>query len=281
MPRRHRAEQSRQLPHLGPDIVRANGLVLEPSGHARHRLGRPSIFPIIPNTEAFFSGWTYLNGRASCVLKVKATRIILAHTVNGASLERKLFLPIGLEMCRGFEPCNISEECRKLESSAAHRRAAFHLSSFLQKPHVCAFSWEHSHNQEYPMKEMRSCTLSAAVLVAAVSTASAGSVETGSVSARTPGAATDRLDLNRIQQKVAWADLSSLPTRRKAPSGSIPTQGSVLPNSVVIQAVTKKAAGDVPVLKSYDFAIVSGKLLIVNPSDKKVAEVIRKGSFFA
>ena len=48
---------------------------------------------------------------------------------------------------------------------------------------------------------------------------------------------------------------------------------------MVIQAVTKKAAGDVPVL--YDFAIVSGKLLIVNPSDKKVAEVIRKGSFFA
>ena len=131
------------------------------------------------------------------------------------------------------------------------------------------------------MKEMGSLALSAAVLVAAVSTASAGSVQTGSISARTPGAATDRLDLNRIQQKVAWADLRSLPTSQKAPSDFIPIQGSVLPNSVVIQAVTKQAAGDVLALKSYDFAIVSGKLLIVNPSDKKVAEVIRKGSFFA
>lgn len=131
------------------------------------------------------------------------------------------------------------------------------------------------------MKEMGSLALSAAVLVAAVSTASAGSVQTGSISARTPGAATDRLDLNRIQQKVAWADLRSLPTNQKAPSDFIPIQGSVLPNSVVIQAVTKQAAGDVPALKSYDFAIVSGKLLIVNPSDKKVVEVIRKGSFFA
>ena len=93
--------------------MRANGLVLEPSGHARHRLGRPSISPIIPNTEAFFSGWTYLNGRASCVLKVKATRIILAHTVNGTSLERKLLL-LELE-CLGFQPCNISEECRKVQ----------------------------------------------------------------------------------------------------------------------------------------------------------------------
>ena len=115
MPRRHRAEQSQQLPHLGPDIVRANGLVLEPSGRAGHRLGRPSIFPIIPNTEAFFSGWTYLNGRASCVLKVKATRIYLAHTVNGASLERKLFLFYRTRNVSGLQPCNISEECRKVQ----------------------------------------------------------------------------------------------------------------------------------------------------------------------
>ena len=131
------------------------------------------------------------------------------------------------------------------------------------------------------MKEIGSLALSVAVLLAAVSTASAASLQTGSVSPQTPGAATDRLNLNRIQQKITWADLSSHATSQKAPFGFNPAQGSVLPSSVVIQAVTKKAAGDVPALKSYDFAIVSGKLLIVNPSDKKVAEVIRKGSFFA
>ena len=95
------------------------------------------------------------------------------------------------------------------------------------------------------------------------------------------GAASDSLSLDRIQQKVAWADLGGRARNQSAPSGFNETAGVVVPNTLTIQAVTKKAAGDVPALKSYDFAIVQGRLLIVNPSDKKVAEVIRKGSFFA
>jgi hypothetical protein len=35
-----------------------------------------------------------------------------------------------------------------------------------------------------------------------------------------------------------------------------------------------KAASDVPSLKGYDFALISGKFLIVNPTDKKVALVM-------
>jgi hypothetical protein len=38
--------------------------------------------------------------------------------------------------------------------------------------------------------------------------------------------------------------------------------------------VSTKAATDVPLLKGYDFALVSGKLLIVNPTDKKIAMVM-------
>ena len=41
-----------------------------------------------------------------------------------------------------------------------------------------------------------------------------------------------------------------------------------------VSAVPSKAARAVPSLRPYDFAMVQGKLLIVNPSDKKVAEVI-------
>ncbi len=43
---------------------------------------------------------------------------------------------------------------------------------------------------------------------------------------------------------------------------------------VRFSAVPSKAARDVPALRPYDFAMVQGKLLIVNPSDKKIAEVI-------
>jgi hypothetical protein len=136
-------------------------------------------------------------------------------------------------------------------------------------------------HQEIAMKEQRSLAFAAAVLLAGVSAASAAGMQARTTNAKMLGAAADSLSLNRIQQKVAWADLSSQATNQNAPSGSNATVGSVVPNSVTIQAVTKKAASDMPALRSYDFAIVQGRLLIVNPSDKKVAEVIRKGSFFA
>jgi hypothetical protein len=130
------------------------------------------------------------------------------------------------------------------------------------------------------MKKQASLAVATAVLLAGVSAASAAGMQAQSNSAKMLGAS-DNLSLDRIQQKVAWADLTSHATNQNAPAGFNETAGSVVPNSVTIQAVTKKAAGDVPALRSYDFAIVQGRLLIVNPSDKKVAEVIRKGSFFA
>ena len=131
------------------------------------------------------------------------------------------------------------------------------------------------------MKKQASLALAAAVLLVGVSAASAAGVQARINREKMSGAASDSLSLDRIQQKVAWADLSSRASNQNSPSGFNGTAGSVVPNSITIQAVTKKAAGDVPALKSYDFAIVQGRLLIVNPSDKEVAEVIRKGSFFA
>jgi len=50
--------------------------------------------------------------------------------------------------------------------------------------------------------------------------------------------------------------------------------GAVVPSTVKIEPVPSKAASDVPMLKSFDFAMVNGKLLIVNPSDKKTVQVI-------
>jgi hypothetical protein len=38
---------------------------------------------------------------------------------------------------------------------------------------------------------------------------------------------------------------------------------------------SEKAGRDLPMLKPYDFAIVHGTLVIVNPSDRIIAEVIQ------
>lgn len=61
-----------------------------------------------------------------------------------------------------------------------------------------------------------------------------------------------------------------------APPGFNAMVGGVLPTSVATAPVTKKAARDVPALKPYDFSLAQHKVLIVNPTDRKIAEVIAR-----
>ena len=56
------------------------------------------------------------------------------------------------------------------------------------------------------------------------------------------------------------------------PPGFSTSVGWALPNTIRIKPITHKAARYVPPLKPYDFAMVEGSLLIVNPSDKIIAE---------
>ena len=68
---------------------------------------------------------------------------------------------------------------------------------------------------------------------------------------------------------------------QQLPPGFSASVGWVLPNSVRIEPITRKAVRDVPVLRPYDFAIVHGTLVIVNPSDRIIAEVIEGERAFA
>ena len=85
--------------------------------------------------------------------------------------------------------------------------------------------------------------------------------------------ASDSLTLPSAQQKTAWNDLSGAP-QSNAPSSFQPSTSSAVPSTVTVHAVPAKAANDVPALKPYDYAKVDGKLLIVNPRDMMIAEVI-------
>jgi hypothetical protein len=82
--------------------------------------------------------------------------------------------------------------------------------------------------------------------------------------------------MSSTQQHTAWKDLYVKSLNQKAPSGFNATVGAVVPSGVKIAPVTSKAASDVPALKSYNFAMLQHKLLIVNPSDKKITEVITR-----
>jgi subtilisin family serine protease len=117
------------------------------------------------------------------------------------------------------------------------------------------------------MKKQTSIALAAAALLAGATAASAATTS-NSVKA------SDTLSLTSIQQKTAWRDLYMPSLNQTAPSGFNATVGAVVPNSVTMAPVSSKAASAVPSLKPYDFAMVQKKLVIVNPSDKKIVEVI-------
>ena len=73
---------------------------------------------------------------------------------------------------------------------------------------------------------------------------------------------------------MVWNDLHSQVTAQNTPSGFNATVGAIVPSSLKIEPVPDKVASAVPAVKAYEFAMVKGKLLIVNPSDKKIVEVI-------
>jgi hypothetical protein len=113
----------------------------------------------------------------------------------------------------------------------------------------------------------RSIALAAALLLSSAAAASAATIPS-------QAKASDTLNLTSTQQKTAWDDLYMPSLNQKAPSGFNLIVGAVIPNGVTTAAVPSKAAQAVPSLRPYDFAMVQGKLVIVNPADKKIAEVI-------
>jgi hypothetical protein len=149
------------------------------------------------------------------------------------------------------------------------------------------FQWE------IAMKSHISIALAAAVLLSGVSAASAASAtDHQSKMSKSPSSqssmskadksssamAKDSLRLTSAQRKTAWNDISGSGSvsAQTAPKGFSAKVGATLPSSLTTQPVPTKTASDVPALRPYDFAMLQKKILIVNPSDKKIAEVITK-----
>ncbi len=130
--------------------------------------------------------------------------------------------------------------------------------------------------------------LSAAVLVAAISAAAVGPASAAdganapaakahsdkTQSADASAQPADMLTLSDAQQKTAWQDLYMDSLNQTTPPGFDLVVGATVPNTIVIAPVTAQAGSDIPALKPYSFAMVQKKLVIVNPSNRKIADVI-------
>ena len=85
----------------------------------------------------------------------------------------------------------------------------------------------------------------------------------------------DMLLLTGPEKRLAWRDLHTQTTPQYEPPGFETIDHWVLPETITAKPITTQVARDVPLLKSYNFALVGGRLLIVNPLDRVIAEVIR------
>jgi hypothetical protein len=97
-----------------------------------------------------------------------------------------------------------------------------------------------------------------------------------SLAATTPRQSADQLSLTKMQQKDAYGDLYMPPFAQTPPPDFKPAIGAVVPHSIAIGRMPPKAVSAVPALSDYKFAMIKDKILIVNPSDDKVAAVISK-----
>lgn len=122
------------------------------------------------------------------------------------------------------------------------------------------------------MKTPTSFALAAAVLLAGATAVSAAPLVGGKMAPP----AKDTLSLSAAQQKTAWNDLYTGVLNQKTPVNFNAKVGAVLPSGVTTATMTTKASSDVPVLKPYRFAMVQKKLVIVNPNDHKIADVITR-----
>jgi hypothetical protein len=92
----------------------------------------------------------------------------------------------------------------------------------------------------------------------------------------TASMAKDNLTLTTAQEKLAWRDLSKQAASQRAPSTFSASAGTTVPNDITLRPIPRKVASQLPTLKPYRYARLSNELLIVNPTDKKVVDVIKR-----
>jgi Protein of unknown function (DUF1236) len=125
-----------------------------------------------------------------------------------------------------------------------------------------------------PMKQSVSLALAAALALSGATAASAAS----HMSARSErmASASDTLNLSGTQQKSVWRDVSRHASEQSAPQGFNAEVGQAVPSTISTYPLPRKAARDVPAVKPYRYAMTENKVLIVNPSDHKIADVVNK-----
>jgi hypothetical protein len=91
--------------------------------------------------------------------------------------------------------------------------------------------------------------------------------------------ASDTLKLTSAQEHTIWQSVSKSDhgstVGMKAPSGFTPSVGATVPSSLALKPLPSDVASQVPPVKPYQYAMFNNELLILNPTDKKVVDIIK------
>ena len=82
------------------------------------------------------------------------------------------------------------------------------------------------------------------------------------------------LNLTAAQKQTIYSSISSQKQKETAPPSFHVAVGAVVPGSVELQALPKTIVDLIPDLKDYQYAMVANQVLLVDPKNKQVVEII-------
>jgi hypothetical protein len=122
--------------------------------------------------------------------------------------------------------------------------------------------------REVKMQPCRRFAVAAVLLLCSIATASAAGTGPFLV-------ASDDLVLTGAQEHLMWQRLVARNTASAtAPSGLIAAIGATLPASVALHALPATVTRQIPAARPYKYATLDKTLLIVNPTDRVIVDVI-------
>ena len=117
------------------------------------------------------------------------------------------------------------------------------------------------------MQLCRRFALAATLLLCSIAGASAA--ETGPFLV-----ASDDFVLTGAQEQLLWQRIGRNASSTTAPSGLIAAVGATLPASVALHALPATVTRQIPGVRPYKYALLGKALLIINPTDRVIVDVI-------
>ena len=124
------------------------------------------------------------------------------------------------------------------------------------------------------MKPSLHLGIAAIALMSSLGVAAAAESSQGSLPNASTSPAADSLKLTSAQERTIWQDVSKQNAGMKAPAGFSAKVGEKVPGTVLLHPLPTAVTNMIVAVRPYEYAMLDKQVLIVNPMDKKVVDII-------